>query len=341
MTQSDDDNAIEVVNRFFRQVVIAGATLNRVTDGMSTAGVWQVTYAREVEGGVVANQPTSWALRQWPATVSVESVTSTHQMIAHAAEAGVDFVPCPIASEDGTTLVSHANALWELAPWMPGKAVVPATADSLAASARALRTFHNATANWAARPQTSASPPAIADRWRRLPEATKTDWYAVAKEAAAMTHGRPHARALSQLASLLPNALAKATALVRPVLEARSPVQGIQRDSRPEHFLFHEGSVTGLVDFGAATYDTPAVDLARLLGEGAGCDAALWNSGFEAYGPCTEIRQLVVPLAMSGSVLAAANWLRWIADGRLPPEKRLQQLQTRVAAIADGWQPPR
>ena len=44
-------------------------------------------------------------------------------------------------------------------------------------------------------------------------------------------------------------------------------MQPCLRDARPEHFLFVENVLTGLIDFGAMDFETVAGDLARLLGE--------------------------------------------------------------------------
>jgi hypothetical protein len=106
--------------------------------------------------------------------------------------------------------------------------------------------------------------------------------------------------------------------------------------------------VTGLFDFGAMQIDTPATDVARLLGSlgtvpfsrdeaadtvsGSGAkhveaakrgrsSSPAWCTGLAAY---SAIRLLspqetaaVAALDTSGTILAGANWIRWIyVDGR-------------------------
>ena len=44
-------------------------------------------------------------------------------------------------------------------------------------------------------------------------------------------------------------------------------LQPALRDARPEHFLFEDDRLSGLVDFGAMGVESVAADLARLIGE--------------------------------------------------------------------------
>ena len=94
------------------------------------------------------------------------------------------------------------------------------------------------------------------------------------------------------------------------------PLQPCLCDVWNDHVLFGGDCVTGLIDYGAMKIDHPAVDLARLLGSLVQDDAAGWATGLAAY---REVRplsadeeELARALDVTGTVAAAAVWLRWL-----------------------------
>jgi Ser/Thr protein kinase RdoA (MazF antagonist) len=99
------------------------------------------------------------------------------------------------------------------------------------------------------------------------------------------------------------------------------PLQPCLCDVWHDHVLFEDEAVTGLVDYGSAKVDYVAADLARLLGSLVGDDPARRAAGLAAY---TQLRPLaeadealVTVLDETGTLLGAANWLRWLyRDGR-------------------------
>jgi homoserine kinase type II len=90
--------------------------------------------------------------------------------------------------------------------------------------------------------------------------------------------------------------------------------------------LFTGNRVTGVVDYGAIKIDHVAVDLARLLGSLIEDDAALRRRGLEAYQRVrplsAEEEALVILLDETGTLLGAANWLKWLYVDRKSFEKR-------------------
>jgi Ser/Thr protein kinase RdoA (MazF antagonist) len=83
--------------------------------------------------------------------------------------------------------------------------------------------------------------------------------------------------------------------------------------------------VAGIVDYHAAGVDTPATDLARLLGswrgEAVGGLVAGWPAAlaaYEAVRPLTVAERSLVPwLHATGVVFGLDNWFRWtIEEGR-------------------------
>jgi Ser/Thr protein kinase RdoA (MazF antagonist) len=70
------------------------------------------------------------------------------------------------------------------------------------------------------------------------------------------------------------------------------------------------------LDYGSVKMDHVAVDLARLLGSLVGDDLEMQAVGIEAYRSVrplsAEDADLVRVLDETGTVLGAANWLRWL-----------------------------
>ena len=92
-------------------------------------------------------------------------------------------------------------------------------------------------------------------------------------------------------------------------------IQPVLRDARPEHFLFEEDRVTGLVDFGAMGLDMVSIDLARLFGEWFTLeDQGIRKQAISAYEqvrPLTiEERERVAIFERSGDLLRGARWLQ-------------------------------
>src|SRR5690606_16325809 len=85
------------------------------------------------------------------------------------------------------------------------------------------------------------------------------------------------------------------------------------RDLWHDHVLFQENAVTGLIDPSAARTDTPAVDLARLLGSFLGNPSPRWQTAFAMYseirGLNAEEQQLAMELDFSGLVLSPFTWV--------------------------------
>ena len=111
-----------------------------------------------------------------------------------------------------------------------------------------------------------------------------------------------------------------------------------------DHVLFEGDTLTGLVDLGGVKVDHVAVDLARLLGSLVGDDAGRRAAGLRAYARVrplsVEEEVLVAALDETGTLLGAANWLRWLyRDGkrfedRAAVARRLMELVNRI----EGWQ---
>jgi Ser/Thr protein kinase RdoA (MazF antagonist) len=118
-------------------------------------------------------------------------------------------------------------------------------------------------------------------------------------------------------------------------------------DVHHDHILFTGDTVTGVVDFGATDFDSPAGDVARLLGSMVGDDCERWRQGLAAYQairPMTPGETAAVKFFdTSGTVVSAANWIGWLWPGqtdvvhridRPTGVHRLGQLVVRLRALA-------
>src|SRR5437868_1633547 len=80
--------------------------------GFSGARLWRVSAA----GGDLC-------LRAWPeAGPPPARLEAIHQLMHHAREAGLTFVPAVLRTPRDRTCVEHAGRLWDLTTWMPGQA---------------------------------------------------------------------------------------------------------------------------------------------------------------------------------------------------------------------------
>jgi homoserine kinase type II len=131
-----------------------------------------------------------------------------------------------------------------------------------------------------------------------------------------------------QFIAALPIAAQKAIAKLEPLVDIRLPLQPCLRDIWHDHILFIGDELTGIIDFGAVDVDTPATDIARLLGSLVGDDHAGWQIGLAAYSavrPLSPEETLAVfALDTSGTLLAGCNWIRWIYIGRRKFESEVQ-----------------
>jgi homoserine kinase type II len=279
--------------------------------GMSGAQFWRITAPR---GTLI--------LRRWPTEhPKPDRLRLIHAVIHHAAQT-IDFLPVPITTHDKLSFVEAAGRLWELAPWMPGTAnyeLAPSD-KKLHAAMTALAQFHIAVADFRRPPELAAtllapSPTAIPRRLARLREVTpqRIEELNCAITDAIWPEFAPLAR---QFLTALPDAVPRAIAKLEPLANISLPLQPCLRDIWHDHVLFTGNAVTGLIDFGAVDIDTPATDIARLLGSLVHSDRAAWQSGIAAYStsrPLSTNESLAVcAINAANPVLAGCNWIRWI-----------------------------
>ena len=288
--------------------------------GMSGAQFWRILAPR----GVLA-------LRRWPAEFpSADRLAFIHAVLRHAAERGIDFLPIPATTQTGHSFIFHANHFWELAPWMPGIAdfELAPTPEKLAAAMKALAQFHTAVADipatsvgaHAESPRTN-SQSAIYRHTHRLQQLSGTAFTTLTRSIRD-DHWPELAPLARQFVASLPKSIPHALSKLEPLITAQLPLQPCLRDIWHDHILFTGDEVTGLIDFGAVDFDTPATDIARLLSSLASRDdRQTWPQGLAAYQSRRPLSpseiEAAYTLATSGNILAGCNWIRWIyVEGR-------------------------
>jgi homoserine kinase type II len=275
------------------------------------------------------------ALRRWPSEHPVpERLRFIHRVLFHAAERGVSILAAPIRTTEGDSFVLFDGHLWELTPWMPGTADYDRSPSSqrLGAAMTALAKFHLSVSDFsgAGLQQVAGAPPAIARRLSRLRDLSRrgTNELAQAISVDVWPELAPSARRFLDAA---PAFLSRAIGQLAPLAHIALPVQPCIRDIWHDHVLFTGDEVTAIIDFGAMDVDTPATDVARLLGSLVSNDEAGWRAGINAYSAVrplsTDEARAAKALDTSSAILAGCNWLRWIYVERRQFEDQAQVIE--------------
>lgn len=301
-----------------------GLTWTRVPGGFSGARVYR---------GDDSGAPRA-ALKAWPPGTSAERLQQIHAWMACAEH--LPFVPGVLRGADGTTIAVEGGTAWDCCRWMPGAPRAQPTTAEVAAACEAVARLHDA---WASESQRGPCP-GVANRLRALTENEP------------LLRAGP--RALPPVSPLLDMLLRRAVEVAARTapLAARAlepwarhtfTLHPCVRDLRGEHVLFEGGRVSGVIDFGAAAVDHAAVDLARLLGDFAGEDAARFGAGLSAYRgarPAFDAPDVFVRvLSRTGVVCSVLGWLVRLVVRREPASDpatifaRLHQLLARLERI--------
>jgi homoserine kinase type II len=296
------------------------------------------------------------ALRRWPTEYPPpNALRFIHDVLVHAARRGITILPVPITTHDGQSFVRHAGYLWELAPWMSGTpdyARAPSV-EKLRAMMKTLAQFHLAVSDFGGGSvhRSAGESSAVKSRLTRLGELSHGGQRQLAQ--AVTDRIWPDIAPLArQFLAALPHAVPRSIALHELIVNEPFSIQPCIRDIWHENVLFTGDKVTGIVDFGAMDFDTPACDVARLLGSlgtvpfspgpvlcskfdatahresaakrglsplaaSLATDTAqVWRDGLAAY---ASVRQLsanelraVAAFDTSIVLLAGCNWIRWI-----------------------------
>jgi Ser/Thr protein kinase RdoA (MazF antagonist) len=263
----------------------------------------------------VAAPAGEYCLRRWPEETTAERLAFIHACQRHWRGSGLAFIPVPMDSSTGRTFVEHQGHLWELATWMPGKADYrdhPSPAR-LAAAMQALARIHEAAATMTGQSRVATSP-GLAARLKQLRELRDGG---IERIAAAVV-SRP--LAWDKFARQICDKFRQFALLVEPRLADAVTISGplfpCLRDVWHNHVLFTGDDVTGIIDFGAARVESPAGDIARLVGSLVGDDQRGWDAALAAYDASRPLgarqRQLIRAFDASNVLLSGINWLSWL-----------------------------
>jgi len=295
------------------------ARLQPLAAGFSGSPVFRV----ELPAGEVG------VLKGFTTGTSLERAGWVHALVGHLRAAGITEVPAVLPLPDGTTVLAEAaGSLWELTAFVPGESIAKPTADQLAAAVRLVARVHAAAATLPGQAPARGPSRGLVTRVARARQLLASPW-ADLKPACS-----------TELQTLLrPRLVAAAECFAasdggRPLelLAAWEPppvtCQVVIRDLSCDHVLFASrgpAEICGLLDLHAAGWDTPATDLARLLGSwlpaGGEVAAAWWTeclAAAETERPLEPPARAVVSfLAGTGILFGLDNWFRWVlVEGR-------------------------
>jgi len=283
-------------------------------------------------------------LRRWPHPhPDKQQLTWIHNVITQVTTSGFTLIPNPVRTNTGKTFCCFEQHLWELTPWLPGKANFwdQPGLQKLEAALSALARFHQA----AQVDLCQEVSPGILQRGKQLQgliggEIDELD-LSIRRH-----HGR-WARLADlgqQLVELVRSVASTALVALQACGAFRVSLQPCLRDIWHDHILFMGEEVSGIIDLGAMQMETVAVDIARLLGSLIADDQVAWKNGLEAYQtvrPLTEAEQIMVDAFDRSTVtLGGILWLQWVfVEGRQfenqqAIETRLERIITRLQVLA-------
>jgi Ser/Thr protein kinase RdoA (MazF antagonist) len=256
-------------------------------------------------------------IRAWPVDgPSLTALTHIHRWLDRLADLG--FVPIPILSRDGRTIVDFEGRFCELTRWMPGSSDLarPPASSRLRSAFSGLAAVHQRLSA----PRSGRSPALQA----RLDEAESllVMELGLMDFAVGKSPDDPIGELSRRWLSVARDGLVSLLPKLRRSVGVEFRLQPVVRDARPEHFLFEGDRLVGLVDFGAMGVDSLAIDLARLLSEWVGTDRAAQTIALDAYTSINPLSPHEVEsidlFAESAAWLGPARWIRWHFVERRP-----------------------
>lgn len=250
-----------------------------------------------------------------------------HGLARHLAASGVAEVPSPVATRGGATLVADDGGVFrELVPFVDGEALETPSPAHVAAAATVLARVHRAAAMLRGEPPRVGTSDGVARRITAARDLRTRPWRA--RREARAVHGHAFAAHLDRAIAIFEagrgDRAVEAVAAARP---GAVNLQVVLRDVWSAHVLFATADtrrVAGIIDLHAAGVDTPATDLARLLGSwrpstGPAADPLRsWPEAVAAYEtvrPLEGVERRLVPfLHAAGVVCGLDNWFSWTLD---------------------------
>ena len=297
-----------------------------------------------------------FVLKSFPAATPRAKIDWIHGLMRHLRAAGVAEVAEVMVTPGGDTIaVDATGSSWELVRFVAGSATDSPTLTQSQAAVNCLARVHVAAAAMSSAPLHWEVPAAVQRRVEHAQRLLAAPW--CGRLQGAPRELTPLQRAVWDLRDRAAEAFkaAAGTAAVQRVAAVRPrpmPVQAVLRDIWSDHVLYdpiHSDRVAGMIDLHAAAIDTPATDLARLVGSWRRAQGtsfrARWGEALAAYElvrPLREGERSLVPwLHATGVVCGLDNWFRWsLAEARefVRPgqaQERMQRLLDQVPECLD------
>lgn len=249
--------------------------------------------------------------RAWPPEhPDRPTLAQIHSWLVRAAP--LEFIPVPLAGLDGRTIQGRGGRLWELAPWLPGRADPSRPPDPwrLHQAFAGLAAFHRIFDP----PEQIGPSPGLRARFAEIDGLLGGEFDRFRDAITRGPEGEERDLATCWLAAARDRAGPIRT-LLEPWVDRAVPLGPRLRDARPDHFLFDGDRLAGLVDFGAMGLESASADLARLMSEWLGDDLelrALAQSTYQSVRPLAPVEDAAIDtFTRSANLLGGARWVRW------------------------------
>lgn len=353
---------------FFFPGKAAGATIEPVPRGFSGCPVVRV----------VLPTGSTWALKRLPESCDAHRAVWLHRYLGHLRGAPLEWIPTVAAVRGESVCRDASGGLWEMLSWMPGRPQPKPDVAQRQAMIEAVAAVHARATTFPEQPAGCGVPPAWRDRIEQCHRLQQQPWncrfgadaFRVSESGTTLRESPRLTRALATASRMLTGDGLDAVRRVVAGQPAESPLVVVLRDLTADHLLLGEDEqpgtlaswnstslscrVTGLIDFHAARFDSPACDLARLLASWhaglptrAAIDEAVawytarpWDASFLRQDP-QRLAGLVDFLTATSLVLGLDNWFRWLLEEQRwfpDPDAVLARVEMHVAALEEAFE---
>jgi hypothetical protein len=288
----------------------------------------------------------TWCLRRWPRNgLARDRLQALHRFLWHLSACGIAVLALPATALTRETLVEHQALLWQMEPWLPGRADFHQHPSEvrLRSAMQTLAQIHRAAARYESpsdgRQWFGSHPAAPSPACRERLQILRA-W-----SASRCDEARHHlqAQAPAEFRCLALDILRGFQSACGPVErellalhDVPVPVHPCLRDLWHDHLLFTGEELTGVVDPSSARTENVASDLSRLLGSLLEDDRSRWEAALALYDQQRPLsideRRLVFVLDRSSVLLSGLTWIDRHLQGHVD-EQTLPRVLPRLDAI--------
>jgi Ser/Thr protein kinase RdoA (MazF antagonist) len=307
-----------------------------IAEGLSSSQVWRVQLPN-----------TELCLKAWLKTaITPQRLTELHQFQSELSDS-LFFIAKIERSMEGAMFLKAQDHVWELSSWLPGAPVSASriTLELGQAAIQAVAQMHATSQSWKCQ---YGSSPSVSQRIEMLQR------YQVRLSELKISVERADEPLRTLASQTLRHFHSSSVRVEAELKRLTTPTElfWVLRDLHNEHVLFENGTVSGIIDFGAARMDEPIVDLVRLLG-------SLWpmdrktrhemlhaylslkdevdfkrDSGLLLFGKQPQHQQSLLEryklLDEASTLLSAMQWLQWLVVER-------QQFASETGTLVQRW----